>query len=212
MHIPDGFLTVRTLAPTWAFSLTGLAYSLRKTRRQFEDKSVPLMGITAAFIFAAQMVNFPIGGGTSGHLLGGVLAAVLLGPWASTIVLTTVLIIQCLIFQDGGLLALGANIFNMAMVGTLVSYFGYLFLKKIFRKSMLAIGVSAWLSVVFASLFCALELAFSGISPLKIVLTAMAGIYSLIGIVEATITCLVVEFVRKARPDLIYKGRHEGAE
>ena len=119
MHIPDGFLAPQVFTPLWVAGAGGLAYALRKARQALKEKAVPLMGVTAAFIFAAQMLNFPIIGGTSGHLLGGVLAAVLLGPYAGAIVISLVLIVQCLVFQDGGLTALGANIFNMAFLGSL---------------------------------------------------------------------------------------------
>ena len=119
MHIPDGFLTTNVWASAWAISIGSVGFCLKKTTQILKDRMVPLMGIMSAFIFAAQMINFPVIGGTSGHLLGGVLAAVLLGPYAGAVVLTCVLIFQCLIFQDGGLLALGTNILNMAIIGTL---------------------------------------------------------------------------------------------
>lgn len=170
---------------------------------------IPLLGVMSAFIFAAQMLNFPVIGGTSGHLLGGVLAAVLLGPYAAVIALTCVLIVQCLIFQDGGLSALGANILNMALAGTIPGYLIYKAIKKILgekRGMMAGVAIAAWFSVVIASGLCALELAISKTSPLKIVLPAMGGIHALIGIGEAIITCIVISFILKVRPDLIYKG------
>jgi len=206
MHIPDGFLSAPVLATSWAGSLFGIGYALKKARELLKDKTVPLMGVMAAFIFAAQMLNFPVLGGTSGHLIGGVLAAVTLGPFCGAIVLSLVLIVQCLIFQDGGLTALGANIFNMALIGTIGSYYIYVFLKvTLFKKNMLpAVFIASWLSVVFAALFCAFELAFSGVSPLKIVLPAMVFVHIFIGIGEAFITTLVVGFILKVRPDLIY--------
>jgi len=204
MHIPDGFLAPQVFGPLWAVGAGGLAFALKKTKEILKDKAVPLMGVTAAFIFAAQMLNFPIFGGTSGHLLGGVLAAVLLGPYAGAIVISLVLIVQCLIFQDGGLTALGANIFNMAFLGAMGGYFIYRF----FRKKagfITSVGLASWLSVVVASFACAIELAISGTSALRIVIPAMVGIHMLIGIGEAIITCLVINFVLRVRPDLIYK-------
>jgi cobalt/nickel transport system permease protein len=207
MHIPDGFLTANTWAPAWLISAGFIGFCLRRTANMLKDRMVPLMGIMSAFIFAAQMINFPIIGGTSGHLSGGVLAAVLLGPYAGAVVLTCVLIFQCLIFQDGGLLALGANIFNMAIIGTIGGYMIFhLISKLVHNKKGLLVGsaVAAWFSVVLAAVFCALELAISGISPLRIVLPAMAGIHALIGIGEALITVAVISFVQKVRPDLIY--------
>jgi cobalt/nickel transport system permease protein len=207
MHIPDGFLTTNTWAPAWVISAGAIGICLRKTTQILKDRMVPLMGIMSAFIFAAQMINFPVVGGTSGHLFGGVLTAVLLGPYAGAIVLTCVLIFQCLIFQDGGLLALGANILNIAIIGTLGGYVFFYVLHKIFNSKkgfMIGAAIAAWLSVVIAASFCALELALSGLSPLRIVLPAMAGIHALIGIGEAIITVAVLSFVQKVRPDLIY--------
>lgn len=208
MHIPDGFLTVNIWAPAWLISISGLGYCLRKTSRILKDRMVPLMGVMAAFIFASQMINFPVIGGTSGHLLGGVLAAVLLGPSAAAIVLACVLTVQCFIFQDGGLTALGANIFNMAILGTGGSYWIYYLIRKPFRNNkaiLAAAAVASWCSVVVVASACSLELAFSGTSPLKVVLPAMAFIHMLIGLGEAVITTMIVGFVLKVRPDLIYK-------
>jgi len=204
MHIPDGFLTTQVFVPFWVAAAGGLAYALKKTRQILKDRAVPLMGVAAAFIFAAQMLNFPIFGGTSGHLLGGVLAAVLLGPYAGAIVLSLVLIVQCLVFQDGGLTALGANIFNMAFLGAMGGYLIYRLFRKI-SGMIIAVGIASWFSVVIASFACAIELAISGASPLKIVLPAMVGIHMIIGAGEAVITCLVISFILKVRPDLIYK-------
>jgi cobalt/nickel transport system permease protein len=213
MHIPDGFLALNTWLPTWVISIGGIGYCVRKTSHLLKEKTVPLMGIMSAFIFAAQMLNFPVAGGTSGHLLGGVLAAVLLGPYAGAIVLSVVLTAQCLIFQDGGLTALGANIFNMAIVGTIGGYLIYSAIHKFAKGKtgmITATAIAAWLSVVLASSACAVELAISGTIPLNVALPAMAGIHSLIGLGEAVITCLVVSFVLGVRPDLIY-GKEQPA-
>lgn len=210
MHIPDGFLTVNTWLPVWLLSIGGLAISIKKVMGRLKDKTIPLLGVSSAFIFAAQMLNFPVAGGTSGHLLGGALAAILLGPWAGMIVISVVLTVQCFIFQDGGVTALGANIFNMAMIGTLTAYIIYrLFAKSIGGAKGIMIGAAfgSWFSVVIASSVCALELAFSGTSPLSIALPAMAGVHALIGIGEAVITCLVVGFILKVRPDLLYNQK-----
>ena len=213
MHIPDGFLALNTWLPTWVISVGGIGYCVRRTSQLLKEKTVPLMGIMSAFIFAAQMLNFPVAGGTSGHLLGGVLAAVLLGPYAGAIVISVVLTAQCLIFQDGGLTALGANIFNMAIVGTIGGYFIYSAIHKFAKGKtgmVIATAISAWLSVVLASSACAVERALSGTIPLNVALPAMAGIHSLIGLGEAVITCLVVSFVLGVRPDLIY-GKEQPA-
>lgn len=207
MHIPDGFLAANTWVSAWLISIGGLGLCLKRTAQVLKDRMIPLMGVMAAFIFAAQMLNFPVIGGTSGHLLGGVLAAVLLGPYAGAIVIALVLVVQCLIFQDGGLTALGANIFNMSFVGAMGGYFIYNIIRRNIggdRGIMVGAAIAAWLSVVVASSVCAIELAISGTSPLRVALPAMVGVHTLIGIGEAIITCLVVSFVLKVRPDLIY--------
>ncbi len=207
MHIPDGFLSPPIFASGWLLSLGVLGLALRKTRQILQDKTIPLMGVMAAFIFAAQMLNFPVLGGTSGHLLGGVLAAAMLGPFAGCVVLSLVLIVQCLIFQDGGLTALGANIFNMAIVGSAFSYYFYVILKKIIpvKNPLPALFIASWFSVVAAAGCCAVELALSGASLLRIVLPAMLLVHIFIGIGEGIITVLALGFILRVRPDLIYK-------
>lgn len=207
MHIPDGFLTANTWGPAWIISMGSIWYFLRKTSLILKDKMVPLMGVMAAFIFAAQMLNFPVIGGTSGHLLGGVLAAVLLGPYAGALVIAIVLTVQCFIFQDGGLSALGANIVNMSIIGAYGGYYIYNIIRNMIKNNkgvFIGAGIASWCSVVLASIACALELAASGTVPLRTALPAMAGIHSLIGLGEAVITCLVIGFVLKLRPDLVY--------
>lgn len=213
MHIPDGFLNTQTWVPAWIVSAGGIGYSLKMAARMVRDRFIPLMGVMAAFIFAAQMLNFPVMGGTSGHFLGGVLAAVLLGPYAGAVVISVVLLVQCLVFQDGGLTTLGANIFNMAMIGTIAAYFIFKLLRMVFGQKgfLAAVAVAAWLSVMFASIACSFELALSGTSPLSIALPAMTGVHSLIGLGEAVITVLVVGFVSKVRPDLLY-GLNPGSK
>jgi cobalt/nickel transport system permease protein len=207
MHIPDGFLDAATSAVTWAASAGSVAYAVRRVSRELEERQVPLMGVSAAFIFAAQMLNFTIAGGTSGHLLGGALAAILLGPWAGMLVITSVLAVQALLFQDGGLLALGANILNMAVIGVLLAWVVYTAIKRLFGNktwnTMAGGFAAAWLSVVLASLVAALELAISGASPWGVVLPAMVGVHALIGIGEGLITIAVLAFLRATRPDLL---------
>ncbi len=207
MHIPDGFLNVPTAAVAYAVSAGALAYGVREANKRLGEKHVPLMGVMGAFLFAAQMLNFPIAGGTSGHLIGAALAAILLGPWAATIVMACVLIIQCLIFQDGGLLSLGANIFNMGFLASFGSYYVYRLVVRALgkgRRPSLTGGFAAgWASVFLASVACALELAVSGISPIRVALPAMAGIHALIGIGEGLITLAVLSFVTVARRDLL---------
>lgn len=207
MHIPDGFLAARVWAPLWIAAGGGLWYCIRRVSAELKDRAVPLMGVMAAFIFAAQMLNFPVAGGTSGHLLGGVLAAVLLGPWAGAVVIAIVLAVQCLLFQDGGLTALGANIVNMSFISSALGYSIYTVVRSASperRKIFAGVAVASWCSVVLASGACALELALSGTSPLRVALPAMVAVHALIGVGEAIITCLVISFVLKVRPDLVY--------
>lgn len=207
MHIPDGFVSTGTAAATWLASAGSIGYAVRRVNRELQERQVPLMGVTAAFIFAAQMMNFTVAGGTSGHLLGGALAAILLGPWAGMLVLTSVLAVQALLFQDGGLLALGANVFNMAVVGVLVGWVVYTALRRLLGARTWATMVSgfaaAWLSVVVASLVAAAELAISGTSPWVVALPAMGLVHILIGIGEGMITVGVLAFLQAARPDLL---------
>jgi cobalt/nickel transport system permease protein len=207
MHIPDGFLNTATAATTYVVSAGGVGYSIREANRKLGDRHVPLMGVMGAFIFAAQMLNFPVIGGTSGHLIGGALAAILLGPWAGTLIMACVLIVQCLVFQDGGLTALGANIFNMGLVACFVGYYLYRAVVSLMgesRRSTLVGGfVGAWTSVFVASIVCAIELAVSGRSPLGVALPAMAGVHALIGIGEGLITTAVLAFVTTTRADLL---------
>jgi cobalt/nickel transport system permease protein len=206
MHIPDGFLDAKTTLATAALSAAGLAVALRATRAALPPRKVPLLGLAAAFVFAAQMVNFPVIGGTSGHLIGGTLAAALLGPSAAILVLTTVLTVQCFAFADGGITALGANIFNMAIVGGVGGWMVYTALTRLagsVRGRIVAAVVAAWASTVFAAAVCAGELAASGTAPWRVVFPAMAGVHALIGVGEGVITALVLSAVASARPELL---------
>ncbi len=206
MHIPDGFLAAKTLAVTGALSASGLAVAARQVHRTLPRRKIPLMGLSAAFVFAAQMLNFPVLGGTSGHLLGGVLAAVLLGPGAAAIVIACVLMVQALIFSDGGVLALGANIFNMAFISGVGGYAIYRTARRFLpglRGQITAVFFAAWLSTVLAAVTCAGELAWSGTLAPNVVFPAMLGVHLLIGIGEGLITSLVILVIARARPDLL---------
>jgi len=207
MHIPDGFVSGGINTATYIVSAGACAYSIKVANKKLGEKQVPLMGLTAAFVFAAQMLNFPVAGGTSGHFLGAVLAAALLGPWLSCLIMTLVLVMQCLGFADGGLTALGTNVFNMGIVGGVLSYCILIMLRWIMphnkRGFLAAVGVTAWFSVVLASAFCAVELALSGTSPLWAALTAMVGVHAVIGVGEAIITTSVLAVVLNTRPDLV---------
>lgn len=210
MHIPDGFIDTKTALVTAGVAALGLGYAARAGRRALPPRRVPLLGLTAACVFAAQMLNFPVAGGTSGHLMGGVLAAVLLGPSAGVLVIASVLIVQCLLFADGGILALGANIFNMGIIGTAAAYGIYWLIRRATRGiegQLMAAAFAAWCSVVLAASACAAELALSGTVRLAVALPAMAGIHMLIGIGEAVITTLVLASIAAARPELLLAAR-----
>jgi cobalt/nickel transport system permease protein len=207
MHIPDGFLSLSVAAVAWVLSVAALAYAVYKTNQELGERQVPLMGVMAAFIFAAQMLNFPVAGGTSGHLIGGALAAILLGPWAGMLVMTSVVAVQALLFQDGGLVAMGANILNMAVIATLVGYYVFVALQRVLGdKSWANLGsafVAAWCSVFLTSLVCAIQLAVSGSSPLMVALPAMGGVHALIGVGEGLVTVAALAFITATRRDLI---------
>ena len=211
MHVPDGFLNAPVLTITWLISIGLIALALNRVQAEYQDRAVPLMGVCAAFIFAAQMINFPIPGGTSGHLLGGTLAGALLGPWAGSLVMAVVFIVQGVVFQDGGITAMGANIFNMGLIGTFGGYYLLRTIRYAIGRDKLSgmvagTAVAAWLSVVVASTFCAFELAISGTVPLNVALSAMVGWHMLIGIGEALITVATVTFIWRTRPDLLYRS------
>jgi cobalt/nickel transport system permease protein len=204
MHIPDGFLTIVVSLICWAITASLLAIAIRKTNRALGEKQVPLMGIMAAFIFAAQMLNFPVAGGTSGHLLGGALAAIVLGPWAAMLVMTAVIAVQGLLFQDGGLIVMGANILNMGLLTAIVGYGLYRLVSKSSVTTRLTVaGIAAWLSVMTGALATALQLWLSGTAKLNIVVPAMLGVHALIGIGEALVTVAALAFIFRTRPDLL---------
>jgi len=207
MHAPDGFLSVPVAAVMWLVTIVVLAIAIRRVDRTLDPRAVPMMGVAGAFIFAAQMFNFQVAGGTSGHLLGGVLAAILLGPWAGTLVMACVIAVQALIFQDGGLVAMGANIFNMGIVGTLGGFYLYRVLTGVLggeeRARMPAAAIAAWASVVAGAVCMAVELAVSGTTPLQLALPAMVGVHAVIGVGEALITVAALSFIAATRSDLL---------
>jgi cobalt/nickel transport system permease protein len=207
MHIPDNFLSTPVAIAGWAVAIVLIGFALRNTREQLGERQVPLMGILAAFIFAGQMLNFPVAGGTSGHLLGGALAAIIMGPWAAALIMTSVITVQALLFQDGGILALGWNIVNMGVLTAFTGYFLYRGLMRLLRGSRagrLAGGfVGGWASVMVGAIATSVELAVSATSPLALTLPAMAFWHALIGIGEGAITVAALAFIQTTRPDLI---------
>jgi cobalt/nickel transport system permease protein len=207
LHAPDGFLSVPVALLMWILTLAIVAIAVGRAGHGLDERAVPLMGVSAAFIFAAQMVNFPVAGGTSGHLLGGVLAAILLGPWVGTLVMTSVVMVQALIFQDGGLVVLGANIFNMAIVGTMGGFVLYVMLCRLLggedRARLPAAAMAAWCAVMAGALAMSLQLAASGTSPLAVTLPAMLGVHAFIGLGEVLITVAALTLLGAVRPDLL---------
>jgi cobalt/nickel transport system permease protein len=206
MHIPDGFLDAKTWVSAVGVSTVSVGYGINKLKKEFDYQRIPLMGVVAAFIFAAQMINFPVAGGTSGHLIGALLAAAVMGPFSAMIIMTTILIIQCFIFMDGGITALGANVLNMGVIATWVGYYIYRLLdkKNILRPSALFVG--AWISVVIAAVAASIELAVSGTIPLHVVLPAMVFWHVIIGVGEGIITVLVIAYVKKVKPEMLING------
>ena len=204
MHIPDGFLEPKVWVPLTALSAGAVVSASKKIGKKMDEKMVPLMGVLAAFIFAAQMVNFPIGGGTSGHLMGGVLIATIVGPYGGLVIMATILILQALLFQDGGITALGANIFNMGVVGAVLGYAVFKGINKITGNIRFSLFTASWFSVVAASGAAAAELSLSGIIPLKVSIPAMLGVHSIIGIGEGAITIAAIELVSGVNREALY--------
>jgi len=213
MHIPDGFIDGGTSLGAGAISTGTIAVCLRRTAQVLDDRQIPMVGLTAAFVFAVQMLNFPVASGTSGHLLGGVLAAVLVGPWAGALAVTVVLVVQALLFADGGLSALGLNVINMALVGALVGYAIFAGLRALLPRTrgavVVASGVSAGLAPVMASAMFTIQYAIGGNGAMSVdtVATAMIGVHALIGVGEGVITALTVSTVIATRPDLVHGAR-----
>jgi cobalt/nickel transport system permease protein len=213
MHVPDGFLDAPTSLGTAAVAAVGVGLALRGARRELDDRTAPLAGLVAAFVFAAQMLNFPVGAGTSGHLLGGALAAVLVGPWTATLSLSVVLLVQGLLFADGGLTALGTNITLMGLVGVWSGWLVFRAIQTVLPKRVSLVVPSAAIAAlasvpVTAVAFVALY-AVGGQAPVPLdsLVTAMLGWHVLIGLGEAAITGVAVSTVVAVRPDLVHGAR-----
>lgn len=211
MHMSDGIIDAPTAVLFWAVAVVGLAVAIWRARRELNERTAPMAGLVAAFIFAVQMINFPILPGVSGHLLGGGLAAILVGPYTGGLCLAIVLTVQALLFADGGLTALGANITNMALVGTAVGYAVAVALRPLLaRRGDGGLGVlafvAAWCATVLAASMFVVEYAIGGaaVTSLPAVAAYMFGTHALIGVGEGIITALTVVAVARARPDLVY--------
>ncbi|WP_037628131.1 energy-coupling factor ABC transporter permease [Streptomyces aureus] len=213
MHVPDGFINAPVSAATGVVAAGALALSLRGARRELDERTAPLAGLVAAFIFAVQMLNFPVAAGTSGHLLGGALAAILVGPFTGVLCVSVVLLMQGILFADGGLTALGVNITDMAIVTTVVSYAVFRTLVKVLPRGRRSVTVASFaaalLSVPAAAVAFTLIYAVGGTTDVALskVATAMVGVHVLIGIGEAVITALTVGAVIAVRPDLVHGAR-----
>ena len=213
MHIPDGFINGGTSVGAGVVAAGALSVSVRRTSELLDEKQVPLAGVVSAFVFAVQMLNFPVASGTSGHLLGGVLAAVLVGPWMGSLCVSVVLVVQAMLFADGGLSALGLNVVNMSIVGVFGGYLLFLALRRILPRTPSAVvaasGIAAGVGVMLASLAFTFEYAIGGAGGASVstVATAMVGVHALVGIGEGIITGLTVSSVLAVRPDLVYGAR-----
>jgi cobalamin biosynthesis protein CbiM len=210
MHIPDGFIDIPTSAAFAALAAAGVAATIKGAGKSLDEKTAPLAGLTATFVFAVQMLNFPVAAGTSGHLLGGVLAAVLVGPYVATLAISVVLILQALLFADGGLTATGLNIFNLSLLGVWAGYGVFLLAKKVLPQGKTSVStaaaIAALISVPVAALGFVVQYAIGGNATFSVgtVLGAMVGTHILIGIGEALITTFAVGAVLASRPDLVY--------
>ena len=210
MHIPDGFLDAKAIAASIALSAPLVYLAAAKTGRAFDDRQIPKMSVMAAFIFAAQMINFPIAGGTSGHLIGAALAAIMLGPWSAVLIMTTVLTIQCFVFLDGGLTALGGNILVMGIVPAWVGWGTYSLLAgkssekiRVWSATMIA----SWISIMAAAAVAAVLIAFSGYVPMKVILPAMLGWHAVIGLGEGIITSVVIAYISQVKSELVFRNQ-----
>ena len=218
MHAPDGFLEPATALATGLLSLAVVAVCLRRSAEELDERQVPLAGLTAAFVFAAQMFNFPVAAGTTGHLLGGALAAVLLGPYVGTLVVATVIVIQALLFADGGITALGYNVLNMAIVPAFAGWALFVLCRRVLPQTsggvVGATGLAAGATVVLSSVAFSLEWLFGASAPVPFdtVFSAMVGVHALIGIGEGVLSALVVAAVLAARPDLVRGAQDLTAE
>ena len=213
MHVPDGFLDAPTSIATGVVAVGGLALALRGARRELDDRTAPMAGLVATFVFAGQMMNFPVGAGTSGHLLGGALAAVLAGPWTAVLCISTVLMVQGLFMADGGITAIGTNITLMGLVGVAVGWLVFRGIRALLPDRLGVVApaacVAALVSVPVAALVFSLLFAVGGTAPVAVdkVVVAMVSWHLVIGIGEAVITALVVASVVGVRPDLVYGAR-----
>jgi cobalt/nickel transport system permease protein len=203
MHIPDGFLATPVWATLDAAAIPAVGYFVRRTQAGFDESRVPLLGVMGAFVFAAQMINFPVGVGTSGHLVGGTLLALTLGPAAATVVMTAILTVQALVFQDGGITALGANILNMAIAGVWLGYLPCKLAGGGTRRA--AVFAGGWLAVFAGALLATIELSLSRVAPDRPLFASMLGIHAVTGLIEGAITVAALEAIGRLSPKFIFR-------
>ena len=206
LHAPDGFFSLPVIVATWVVSAPAIYVSLRRASQGLTERTVPVLGVMAAFIFAAQMLNFPVAGGTSGHLIGAALAAIVLGPWAAVVAMTAVVALQAIIFQDGGLVVMGANLLNMGVIPVFTAWLVFSLGRRfaVSRGRLLVLsGICAWFSVEAGAFATAIELGLSGTSPMYIVVPGMLGTHALIGLGEAFITAGAVAVIYNAKRELL---------
>jgi cobalt/nickel transport system permease protein len=211
MHIPDGFLNLPVITGTYAVTVSTFGIMHRKIKDQFGEQSIPKLSLLAAFLFVAQMINIPVSTGTSAHLVGATLALLLAGPFVAVFIMALVLTIQMLIFQDGGLSAWGANVFNLAIVPIFVSYGSLHLLGRMVKAkiritpvSQTIIFFSTWISLQISAFMCSLELALSELAPLENILSLMLLIHAMAGLLEGLLTVMIYQAIRSARPDILY--------
>ncbi len=211
MHIPDGFLSTPVWAGSALAAVPAVGYCLRRTQNYFETSRTPLLGVMGAFVFAAQMIHFPLGVGTSGHLAGAALLTATLGPSAATVVMTAILVVQALVFQDGGVLALGANVLNLAVVGVWVAYLPLRGSRKAGARTRRAAAfLGAWMSLMAVALLASAELSFSKVAPPVSLFTSMLAIHALLGIAEGLITTAGLAAMERLDPAFVYAGELPG--
>lgn len=201
MHIPDGFLSTPVWLTLDAAAIPTVGYFVRRAQAGFEEERAPLLGVMGAFVFAAQMINFPVGAGTSGHLVGGTLLALTLGPWAATVVMTAILAVQALVFQDGGITALGANTLNMAVAGVWLGYLP----ARLLRNRRVAAFLGGWLSLTGAALLATIQLSLSRAAPDGPLFASMLGIHAIAGIAEGAITMAALQAIEKLSPRMAFR-------
>lgn len=214
MHIPDAFIPLPQAAIYWIIALIFVILALRWARNELSEEKIPLIAVLAAGIFAIQAFNLPVGMGTSGHLVGGALAAIVLGsPFAAVFILTIVLIIQGVVFGDGGITTMGANIINMGVIGGFVGYYSYHGIKSAIKNDFIPAAIAAWLACFISAIACAIEMFIAGTFPLVPGIIAMGTYHAAIGIIEGVITAGAIYLIYTTRPDLMELGKgHAGSE